>query len=180
MHLIKQIIKQMKNNSLDNYILPSLQSSMIGGGDFGCVRLFENERAQLGSVTPHSHRFDFTCLVLEGSVENQQWFETDEKQGDFFELSSITYGGEPGKYERRKEGRNFYKYTPSQYCKGETYSMVADDIHSIKFSKGAKVLFSEGAKKSDISLILEPVVNGRKIETRASLPWMYEPVAEQL
>ena len=36
---------------------------LVGGG-YGKVRLFEASRRQQSGVTPHSHRFDFTCLCF--------------------------------------------------------------------------------------------------------------------
>ena len=65
-----QLIKKMGHNEVDNYVLPGLTSSLIGGFGHGKVRLFSAERETREWVIPHSHRFDFGCLVLHGEVEN--------------------------------------------------------------------------------------------------------------
>ncbi len=58
--LIKAVLG-MANNPIRHYIAPGLTSSLVGGGGHGKVRLFQADRETREWVTPHSHRFDFTC-----------------------------------------------------------------------------------------------------------------------
>jgi len=52
--------------------------------------------------------------------------------------------------------------------------MKHDEIHSITFSKGAKVLFFEGPQVSDKSVIIEPIINGQTVSTYDVAPWMFK------
>ena len=173
MEQIVKILSEMKNSSISNYAIAGLTSSLVGGESNGCVRLFEQERCQQDFITPHSHRFDFTCLVLAGEVTNRCWSETCEVMGDFFEETIITYCGNIGEHHRKIAGRNFYEYHDHTYQAGECYSMSHDQIHSIIFGKESKVLFFEGPTLQDTSLIIEPVVNGSVINTCLKKPWMF-------
>jgi hypothetical protein len=51
--------------------------------------------------------------------------------------------------------------------------MRYNEIHSIKFSKDAIVLFFEGPTVTDSSFVLEPVVEGEYIPTMTTEPWMF-------
>ena len=161
----------MRKNTVDNYILPGLSSSLIENGS---VRMFECSRQHQEQVTPHSHRFEFACYVLAGEVKNRIWSTCEEPYGDFFEVSMITYTGRIGHHSVVAKGRDFYNYNDSIYKKGDWYYMSADQIHSIQFSKGAMVLFFEGPSNDGPgSLIIEPVVDGIKIPTYKSEDWMF-------
>lgn len=170
---ILQLIFAMKNSSLKNYIVPGLTSSLIGGGKFGKVRLFEASRHQNEFVTPHTHRFDFACLVLSGFVENTIWSRTDELNGDLYEISELTFESSFGSYYSEKRSRDFWTNRTFFY-EGCWYHMDHTSYHSIKFSKDAIVLFFEGPKKTDSSYILEPVVDGVKISTFQVSNWMFK------
>ena len=173
MKLLNDILEQMKRSTVNNYVIAGLSSSLIGGEGKGCVRLFEQERFQQDFICPHSHRFDFTCMVLEGEVLNRTWKETTEPLGDFFEEKQLTFTGKMGVHDEQVIGRNFYKYIDATYEKGEFYSMKHDEIHSIIFSKGAKVLFFEGENKADGSIVLNPVVDGKSIDLYKTEEWMF-------
>jgi len=56
--------------------------------------------------------------------------------------------------------------------------MKADQMHSIDFSKGAKVLFFEGPRLSDTSEIIEPVVRGEVIRTYIKQDYMFKPLSD--
>lgn len=173
MHDIKRIVGEMKSDKLSNYIIAGLDSYLLNNGR---VRLFECSRDHQDVVTPHSHRFDFVCLVLSGVVTNRVWTECGEHKafgGDFFESSTLTYKGKVGNYAIKAEGRGFWTYTDRRYGEGETYSMTADQVHSIRFSRGAVVLFFEGPTISDNSMMIEPVVNGVKIPTHVTSYYMF-------
>lgn len=168
----------MSNNTLDNYILPGLSSHLIGGGGYGKVRLFEASRRQQLGITPHSHRFDFTCLVLQGSVTNTLW--APDYQGDKFSMQYLEYQGQAGQYQKReriqgvdKPGYTHWAGNSARYTEGQWYSMDSEEIHSIEFSRDALVLFFEGPEKTQITKILEPVAGTAVIPTLKVEPWMF-------
>lgn len=164
-----KLLQQMKSDTVTNYVIAGLDSSLITKG---CVRLFENSRNHLDSITPHSHRFDFVCLVLEGWVENTLWEETDLR-ADEFQLSTLIYKGTIGEHTKIANNVDRFMSTTTRYDKGEYYSMGSSQIHSIQFSRGAKVLFFEGPEKSKESVIIEPFVGGQVIPTFENKPYMF-------
>lgn len=168
------LLGRMAHHRLDNYIIPGLSSSLIGGESKGTVRLFECSRAHEENITPHSHRFDFQCLVLEGSVTNIVWTPASEREdGDFYAGAVLRYRGAPGEYQKSPGDVGRYKATPNAYEAGDWYGMSHDEIHSIYFSRGAKVLFFEGPQISNETVILEPWVNGALAPTFEVKPWMF-------
>jgi len=168
------IIESMRSDTLSNYIVPGLSSSLLENGK---VRLFDCSRNHQESIVPHSHRFDFASLVLCGKVVNKIWTSTTESSGDFFEETYLRYGGKPGSYMSAVHGRDFYNYRSKTYEQGKWYVMKSDDIHSIEFERGTKVLVFEGPQITNTSTILEPVVNGKKIPTHVVEDWMFQSEA---
>lgn len=173
--LVVDLLRRMSNRTLDNYILPGISSSMVGGDGFGTVRLLESERNHEETIVPHSHRFDFQCLVLSGHVENTIW--RPGLSGDEFMASSMIYGGAPGKYETVELSPGRFTPKRTMFAPGEWYGMSHDEIHSIKFSRGAMVLFLEGPPKTQETVMLQPFVNGLTIPTMKTEPWMFRPRA---
>ena len=167
---LANMLQEMKQDKVSNYVIAGLDSHLISKGN---VRIFENSRNHQDQITPHSHRFNFACLVLEGTVINREWFETSEEEGDFFESTTLSYDGEIGNHSKSREGRAFYAYFDTKYKAGDCYAMSAQQIHSIQFSKGAKVLFLEGPQISDTSIIIEPVVDSVVINTYENKPYMF-------
>lgn len=168
-------IKTMAHSPLHNYAIPGLTSWIIGANPDparGCVRLFECSRDHFEPIIPHSHRFDFQCLVLRGGVVNVVWTEDD--RGDEFAVSSIRYDGEPGHYTHAMTTavRKFSRELNS-YEEGEWYGMKHDEIHSIYFDRDTSVLFFEGPRVSNQTLILEPYVDGKRVPTFKVEPWMF-------
>ncbi len=166
-------IKQMMRGRLRNYIIPGLDSYLLGGEEHGVVRLFHSARDYAGPITPHSHRFDFTCVVLEGKVENRIWTQGAPGHGDEFQKSELLYLGTPGKYDHSVVKRDFYVSESVEYHSGEWYSMRSSQIHSIAFSADALVVFFEGPQTTDVSYYIEPVVDGRVIRTLVKEDWMF-------
>ena len=84
--------------------------------------------------------FDFACVVLDGYVENHIWELVDDKtEGDLFSVSELDYSGEIGTHHKKEIERGYFKKETDFYQQGEWYSMKSSDIHSITFSKDAKV-----------------------------------------
>lgn len=173
---ILDAIQPMQNNRLRNYIAPGLTSFLVGGGEFGSVRLFCAERTTLEFITPHSHRFDFTCLVLRGTVYNTI-FRRGSDSCELWCLSTITQVcGKNGinhyDHVREKEPSHWY-YSVDKWKDGDTYSMQRDQIHSIKFDRGSQVLFFEGPELQKHSQMLEPWEDGKVIPTFRTEDWMF-------
>jgi hypothetical protein len=159
----------MRTSLVKNYGLPGVDSSLISNG---IVRIFESHREQQESITPHSHKFDFCCLVLSGKVLNRTWYA--DTKGDPFIVSYCQYLGEIGKYEKEPAGEVNFSFVDKTYVAGEWYGMKHDEIHSIYFSKGCKVLFFEGEVITNETRIIEPCVDGKHLQTFEIKKWMFE------
>lgn len=162
---------QMAHSPLHNYIVPGLTSSLIGAHSAdGVARIFVNSRTQFEHVTPHSHRFDFQCLVLRGEVVNILF---EEGGDDRYLASSMRYLGTPGQFERNKVSLLSWHARRCTYRVGDWYGMTRDQVHSIIFSDDAVVLFLEGPQVTDTTIILEPWVDGEVLPTFKTEPWMF-------
>ena len=157
-----------------NYIVPGLSSTMLSRGEDGSkVRMFEMSREQELFVAPHSHRYNFACNVLTGIVENTVLRESDDDKGDLFQEVRQTYLDSPGKYESSVESIPV-RYVRDKYVyrKGDWYGMSHGEIHSIWFSKGARVLFLEGPDLKDSSVVLQPY-SDRPCDISFTADWMF-------
>jgi hypothetical protein len=173
---LEQLLR-LSHSPLQNYIIPGLTSSLLAAkSDQGVARLFINSRRQYEHITPHSHRFDFQCLVLRGEVTNIVFQEIEA--GDEFCLTAMEYGGAPGQYETESMTVSRWEGYRHCYRAGDWYGMTHDQVHSIVFSRDAVVLFLEGPAVTTTSLILEPVVDGKRIKTFRTEPWMFTAVPE--
>ncbi len=178
--MIEHLIS-MQHSPVHNYVIPGLTSWMLGepSKTHGCVRMFTMSRTHEESIVPHSHRFDFRCLVLKGSVKNVIWTEEqtvsygEALTGDQYEVSEVTYEGEFGVHKCKPCYRAFFNRKIETYTENKEYSMKAEEIHSIYFSKGARVLFFEGPPRLPTSVVIEPVVDGEKIPLMRTDPWMF-------
>ncbi len=174
---MSRIVESMKTSEVRHYATPGLSSFLVGapGADGGCVRLFSSDRDTREWITPHSHRFNFACLVLAGEVWNIL-FKPTFSGGDAYGIGELRpVDGGLGKYEaHRTEKRNTFAELLYHYEEGDTYSMEADEIHSIRFSRGARVLFFEGPPIRETSVFLEPFSNGELVRTFDTKPWMFK------
>lgn len=169
------LILSMRNGGLANYAIPGLDSHLIGGKGAGMVRLFQCSRQHQEQITPHSHRFDFSALVLRGCVRNILWGESEAPgEGDEFLVSTMIYGGKPGEYATGTQKVKSMAISDCHFHQvGDWYHMKAHEIHSIEFSRDAAVLFFEGPQVSETSVILEPHINGETTHTFEVKPWMF-------
>lgn len=177
---IQNIVGEMANGAVRNYATAGLSSFLVGGKGKGKgrVRLFTSDRDTREWITPHSHRFDFTCAVLDGEVENTLFeftaYRTYESNSYVRGLVTPVAGG-LGKYEIKHGNTPFdYIEITTVYKEGDTYSMTADMVHSIRFSKGARVLFFEGPETRTTSAFLEPYSDGKPVRTFKTHDWMFE------
>jgi hypothetical protein len=174
---IIEAVQPMLNSRLDNYIVPGLVSELVGGEVNGKVRLFHTNRTATDFVTPHSHRFDFTCLVLKGIVRNTLFVEGGETGDEWCASSIDQVCGADGllNYTHTREAApTRWTQDTHVYEAGDTYSMRFDEIHSIQFSRGTKVLFFEGPWLTRQSRMIEPWVGGRVVPTFKTESWMFQ------
>lgn len=172
---------KMAHSPVRNYVVPGLTSSLIGAPSAaGTVRLFECEREHQEAITPHSHRFNFQCWVLRGWVRNRVWKQTypHDAGADKFESTTLVYEGDIGKYRMEPGEVNGWRYRDCTYAEGECYAMESEQVHSIYFSRDAVVLFFEGPKVTDRSVILQPFTGGEVIPTMEVKPWMFKRASE--
>jgi hypothetical protein len=185
-YLIEQL-HEMRHNDTKNYIAPGLTSSLIGGhpsGERGLVRMFIAERDTREQwVTPHNHRFDFVCLVLQGKVTQFMYYRDEQQIWPGMKAGprqpyAVTklFGTHDAGYglEDPMTGPVFYRIVETLYGEGDTYRMKHDEFHSIRFSEDAMVLFFEGPKLDNPVFILEPWVDGERVPTFKTEPWMFK------
>lgn len=169
-----QVIKKLGHNEIDNYVLPGLTSTLVGGFGNGKVRLFSAERASREWVIPHSHRFDFGCLVLHGEVENILF---EPGNGQPYGKTTIRHRQNAafGTYDVERHDETFqFVEKPTRYGVGQIYCMTAAQIHSIRFGETARVLFFEGPEVSNESVVLEPWCGGKVVPTFDTASWMFQ------
>lgn len=173
---IAAAIEPMRHNRLRNYIVPGLTSHLIGGGEHGKIRLFHAERATRDVITPHSHRFDFTCLVLAGFVRNTLYFEQFNGDEEWCVSTIDQVCGANGLREfvhTRDTAPTRFRRDVREYKPGDTYSMTYEEIHSIEFAMGTKVLFFEAPQVVNRSKMIEPWVDGKVVPTFRTEDWMF-------
>ena len=142
--------------------------------------MFSMSRVHGETIIPHSHRFDFRCLVIQGAVRNRVWARSKRANPHgMYTLSDVTYEGELGKHKKTPVGTFGYDYTEMTYITGQEYSMEAEEFHSIYFGQDTEVLFFEGVNRLNQSQVLEPFVHGETIPLFKTEPWMFsKPVNE--
>lgn len=168
----KEIIRSMCSDTMHNYIIPGLDSSLLNRGK---VRLFQATHEPLTKVAPHSHRYALGCLVLSGTVTNTLWrmVNLDDRDGSDFQVHYQR--GSLGNYTTGvvHEKRRFVADS-STYKEGAWYSMAHNEIHSIEFSRGAEVLIFEGPEVTDTSMYLLPHTATGVCDIAQTQPWMFQ------
>jgi hypothetical protein len=172
------MLAAMKHSPVRNYGgIPGLTSWLIGApSEHGLVRLMECSRDHQEPIIPHSHRFDFHCIVLTGRVRNIKWVRSPN--GGDYQESTLAYGGKPGVYVGMSSAHDKWATVMHTHSAGCEYSMRADEVHSIFFSRDTSVLFFEGPKVSNTSIILEPVVDGVTVPTFVVPEWAFKVGAQ--
>ena len=160
---------------LKNYIIPGLFSTLLATPAVGgCVRLFEMTREQEYDITPHDHRYSFQCCVLSGTVDNRRYRTQATEYREMAGYVSLPYNPVTHALDEERPTWMHGQFTDEQFSEGDWYSMSKDEYHSIRFSKGAKVLFIEGPNEKEESACLLPYVNGRICNTFIWRDWMME------
>jgi hypothetical protein len=156
-----------------NYVIPGLTSWLVASSQRGTIRLFSSERNHQQPIAPHSHRFDFTSVVLRGQVTNVTWVPVSAG-GDLFQETTLKYDGDIGKYTRTPALQRRWEFSGTTYQAGESYTMQYHEVHSVHFSRGALLLIAEGPTVTDESTVLDPVVDGQVIPTSRVEDWMFQ------
>lgn len=174
------VIESMETSRIRNYIIPGLDSYLLGNGK---VRLFKSNRQFSGAVTPHSHRFDFACLVMRGCVRNRIYkqvspFDAETQEYDEFTVRTLALETNEsfGEYDKAAPDIYAVPFTSrtTEYVSGCWYTMKANEYHAIEFDRETDVLFFEGPQVSEYSKVLLPFIQGETIETmECDKPWMY-------
>lgn len=174
MNELLDIFSSLAHSPIYNYVIPGMTSYLITDpSEKGCIRMFVNNREQHVHVIPHSHRFDFKACVLKGSVRNTLW--KPHFYGDTYAECTLKYKDKPGKYDiTYYRSGVLYESSDVDYTENQWYSMDYNQIHSIKFSKGAIVAVAEGPKMTNNTTILLPWVNNKVIDTFKVQDWMYK------
>ncbi len=168
------VLKGMLGPARHNYIVPGLMSSKV---NCHMVRVFENTREQEFFITPHNHRFDLFCVVLQGTVVNTLYRlvtgRTSPGKSDAF--VRVQYEKGVGANLRKPLTSGLYGRYRNEYKAGNSYAMKANEFHSIHFSADAIVLFVEGENAGDETTeVLLPVgSDGKVCDTAVTLPWMF-------
>lgn len=169
-------LKDMGYDTIKNYILPGMQSSLIGEGkNGGKVRMFVSTYYNHGFVTPHSHKFNLLSYVVRGSVVNTLYINKYFSPSFEFIKSKVEYKGAVGEYSTPFDDEKVVcSLIENTYEAGEWYYMEADEIHSIKFSNDAIVLIFEGPTLKNYNYILQPCVDDQMLMTFDRHDWMFK------
>lgn len=171
-----------------NYIIPGLTSRLFTKTFFGQkVRIFEMGREQETEISIHDHRYSFNAFVLDGSVTNKVWkvhdlwsIDAPVRPNEVHPSSLATHvrvAYAPGNLAPCVTPPNAYvraSCNAQTFTKGSQYSMDHTEYHSIRFSKGARVLLIEELEAKSTSSILLPFSNGRVCDTFYWKDWMME------
>lgn len=85
------------------------------------------------------------------------------------------WDGGLGKYEQVPEDKpRRFLATPTTFHEGQVYSIRCSQIHSIRFTRAAHVLFFEGPQLADESIVLEPWAHGKRVPSFKVESWMFE------
>lgn len=175
--LWREMLPQLgSKTAITNYGVPGMTSRLL---DQGVLRVLTASTRQQFFVTPHSHRYDLLCLVLEGEVENILYEETGDGTGEEYGVMRCTYEGKKEAFKKEigsvRKG-TFVTYS-NIYCEGDCYFMKANEIHTVVFEANTTVLVMEGVTRRNTTQVLLPVgADGKPIDTLQTQPWMYQEV----
>jgi hypothetical protein len=114
-------------------------------------------------------------MVLHGEVQNTIWTEADKDSDEQeFRVTELHYQNMPGDHTAGGHWNQRYSFSKNLYTSGDVYFMQSDVVHSIKFSRGTRVLVFEGPPISLINIVLDPVVpDGGPVPLSNTQPWMF-------
>lgn len=185
--MLAEHLKSMYGNRVANYVIPGLDSYLLSNGT---VRVFHSSRNHNERIVPHSHRYDFVCLVLSGTVWNRRFEVIPDSDVDaevvndpdtdryalrrVFPMPVVTKGlGNYSVDEPWEDQHVWAKMVVDVYHPGEMYAMNHDEFHSIVFEKNTTVLFFQGPDVARHSAVLLPLIDGEAIDTFKAEPWMF-------
>lgn len=168
---IINLINSIKHSKIPNYILPGVDSYLLHGD----IRILESCRDTREFVTPHSHRRNLHCTVIQGEVLNVEYQKTGSPSAATWYCSTLRYLSK-GEYQviPTPEPETYYE-TYKRYSAGDSYTLLAQNIHSISFKKGTVLMLQESGEPTPSSVILEPAgSDGQRIPTFHVAPWMFK------
>lgn len=165
-----------KDSTIGNYVVPGLESVLLGKSNGFTVRMFHMTEHQMIHITPHSHRFNLLSYVLEGEVEHHVYdIVVSEAVTNLkaFRLAVMEQKGQLGNYDTELYSNGLFRRYESKYEAGGSYFLNAEEYHSVIFSKGAKVLIIEGPEVAT-SKVLVPLVENTVCSTLFTADWMFK------
>lgn len=165
-----------KDSTIGNYVVPGLESVLLGKSNDFTVRMFHMTEHQVMHITPHSHRFNLLSYVLKGEVEHHVYYtavsDATTKLKDF-RFAVMEQKGQLGNYDTELYTNGLFRRYESKYEAGSSYFLKAEEYHSVIFSKGAKVLIIEGPEVAT-SKVLVPLVKNTVCSTLFTADWMFK------
>lgn len=151
---MNRYLEQRLSSPVYNYATQGLTSRLLAGWQ---PRMFTTDGGT-DFTLPHSHRYDFLSIVLEGSVVNRIWTSGHFSNGRELYESTLEYRGKPGEYTAETDpyGPRIWSHQAKRYERGQCYFMTSNEIHSIAFAPGSEVLILEGPTIRDRSVVLHP------------------------
>lgn len=160
-------------STLENYVIPGLRSvAYLKTDDNGAMlRSFEMTAHQEYYITPHNHRYNFECFVLDGEVENTIFNPIEATRAT---ADHVIVPYDEAKHDIDLEKTEFVRAISSsrKHPEGDWYSMRHDQFHTITFAKGTRVLFLQGASVVKVSHCMLPYNAGRICNTFIWRDWM--------
>lgn len=166
---------RMGHSPIHNYTAPGLTSWLVGlPHEAGSIRLLTSEIEQQNFQIPHSRRYDAQYIVLRGAIEVQHWKQmTSSIGGDLHETAVLHYCGMPGKYTTESHGQSRWTRTTQAYVSQVLY-LRAEDVCSLRLMRQTALMLLQGPTLRSTSIILEPVVNGKRVPLFKVEPWMFQ------
>jgi hypothetical protein len=137
---------------------------------------FNAEREPTRYVVPHQHLGGLQFTVLAGTVVNQRFIRPVNK-GTLACLWSVSrIKNSPKGVLRLDDGpvSEMVALDEEVYAIGKEFRLLYSEIHTIRYTKGSVVVFTEGLHQQDAVTILEPLDSmGNPIRMHEIEPWMF-------
>lgn len=107
---------------------------------------------------PHNHRYDFTSMVLKGSLKNVIWVKTDNPNGEpcVHRYDSCTSDDSIVLPETKETRRLIFNEFSTS--KGSSYSLRKEMFHQVIVEQYPTItLLTRGPKEYEFASILEPL-----------------------
>lgn len=167
-----EVLDACGGDTLENYIVPGLRSTLIANSDAGKIRRFQMTREHETQIVPHNHRYAFGCLVLRGHVVNHLYLVGEGATAADATHALAAYNPKDHSVDVDEATLVRCVRGSTLYRAGDFYTMGPSEFHSIEFSPDADVLFLEGRTSVSHSCCLLLAVDGRICNTFLWRDWM--------